>query len=275
MVEYARVAGFAAVLCTGAWSFGVVVPTTYEPFNGPPPGSDAYWIGVDNRGDGVNNLSDFGWSNTDNTGTAVAAPSGNVSGAGEMGGPLQRGNAGQYGFATGNITPNDTLHADGVYHWASGSGNWLIGWWNAGFHMSDGADPRNFIGLQFDDSTAIYSHVASNTDRQRAGAHTTVPQGQTIQWTMDYNPTGGSGLGQLSGTINGASYSVDVPANFKEDWLDMDRFGVFTVNVGTPVGTFFFDDITFSSYNQVPIPEPVSLGLLSLGATAIMRRRRR
>jgi hypothetical protein len=251
----------AAAVATGlaTSAFAVVVPTVYEDFT---TNSDGRWIGVNNR----NPANNFGFSNTDNTGTTPAAPSTKVSAGGEMGGPNERGNLADYGFSTGNIAGTDTLHADGVYRFGNlGSGTWFFGWYNASSHMSAGGDPRNFVGLQFDDSRDIYSHIAKADDRVRGGRHTVLPTDATIQWTMDYDGAA------LSGVINGVAYSVNAGGSYMTG-VTLNRFGLFTSSASGPVGGGYFDDITFSSLN--PVPEPASLGLLALGGLTAMRRRK-
>src|SRR5687768_137675 len=58
----------------------------------------------------------YGWSNTDNTGTAVNPPGGTASGAGELGGTLQRsgGTPNFYGFNVGTLSINESFEASGV-----------------------------------------------------------------------------------------------------------------------------------------------------------------
>jgi len=91
----------------GSSAFGTSL--YYEDFT---TDSDTRWVGNGNRSSANNN---YGWSNTDTTGTSPTAPSGQVSGAGELAGSIQRGNFSDYGFPTGDLFPTDTLHADGVY----------------------------------------------------------------------------------------------------------------------------------------------------------------
>jgi hypothetical protein len=54
--------------------------------------------------------------------------------------------------------------------------------------------------------------------------------------------------------------------------VTLDRFGIFTSSASGPVGGGFLDDITFSSFNQVP--EPAGLGLITIGVLTSLRRRR-
>src|SRR6185295_19143620 len=105
-------------MSASAW--GVVVPTVLERFT---DNTDAYWDGLGTRTSPQN----FGWSALDTTGTAVNPPSGVAASAGgEMGGNIARNGSvhAYYGFATGNITADDTLHADGVYRYSSGTSSW-------------------------------------------------------------------------------------------------------------------------------------------------------
>jgi hypothetical protein len=231
-------------------AFATLVPTVYEDFD---VDTDAYWVGVGNRASSRN----FGWASTDLTGTAINPPSGvPATAGGEMGGDIARNGTvpAYYGFATGAITANDTLHADGVYRYWFGSSSWYIGWFKAATTTSPG-DPRNFIGFQFDDSKDIYTHFANGSGRDRAGRHTILPTNQTIRWSIDYDPDANGGNGQITGNVNGVAFTHPVPAGYKTGLLSsgpLDRFGLYPVANGAAPGGGFFDDVTFSSFTEIP-----------------------
>src|SRR5204862_214170 len=101
-----------------------------------------------------------------------------------------------------------------------------------------------------------------------------IPLNTTVQWSIDYSNVSGDLVFKMTGmpdfTIaNSLSYY-----NGGAGTLPFDRFGFFSNSTSSNIGQAFWDDITFSSAN--PIPEPASLGFLSLGGgLALIRRRRR
>src|SRR5262245_57471251 len=92
----------AIVVGLSTSAFGVV--QVNENFNSDPAARG--WSGVNNTSGGQN----YGFSNTDNTGTAVNPPSGTATAAGEMGGTLTRssGPANFYGLDLGGALNSDT-----------------------------------------------------------------------------------------------------------------------------------------------------------------------
>jgi hypothetical protein len=265
---------FAVAVGVSASAFGAVIPTVYEDFT---TNSDTRWIGFRNRP--PNGVNDFGWRDSDTTENTVLSPSGKSSGGGELGGPMQRNiNGGapavvtnDYGFPTGTLTPSDTLHADGVYRFGSGGGNYFFGWYNSAAYMDGIPDggPRNFLGIQLDDGFKHFAHVARHDHRERGNnGPASISQTETVTWSMDYN-----GAGVLTATIGGDTIVVNAGGGyFSGSPTTFDRFGLFSDNTSGGVGDHALDDITFSSLN--PVPEPASLGLLAMGAVAMLRRRR-
>jgi hypothetical protein len=262
---------FAVAVAAGlsTTAFAVIQPTTYEDFT---TNSDGRWVGVGNRSNpGVN---DYGWADTDNTGNAVIPASGLVSVNGELGGSIQRGNLSHYGFDTGAMDPTDVLHADGVYRHMGGSGNWFIGFYNSADHITTGGDPRNFIGIQLDDSVAALYHNArsDHNDRTHNGPANIAAGGTTVTWSIDYN-----GAGQTTFSIGS---DVNIVLNSGAGYFTggggpatvFDRFGIFPGSTSDSSGLIALDDITFSSTN--PVPEPASLGLLAIGSLVALRRRK-
>jgi hypothetical protein len=260
-------AALALAIFVNSSAYGV--PTVYEDFT---TDTDGYWAGSGNRG--AASANNYGWSDSDNTGNAVAAPSGGATGGGELGGFLQRGpSSGDYGFPTGNLDPLvDVLHADGVYTHVSGSGNMYVGFYNQATHGSGGGDPRNMIGIQFDDGTGVLVHLARDDNNQREhGGPAHIAANTTIKWSIDYDPVAETG----DFVVDGTAYQVPEGAGYFGDGVGptiFDRFGIWSVDVADSVGESYWDDITFSSNN--PIPEPSAVILLLCGALALVGARR-
>jgi hypothetical protein len=268
-MRFGKLLAAAVVAGLSTSAFAVVQPTTYEDFT---TNSDGRWTGVGNRTNpGVN---DYGWSDTDQTGNTVVPASGNVSVNGELAGSVQRGNFSHYGFDTGAMLPTDVLHADGVYRYISGSGNLFLGFYNSADHITAGGDPRNFIGIQLDDSRAALYHNArsDHNDRTHNGPANVAGSGNVIPWSIDYN-----GAGQTTFTIGS---DVNIVLNSGGGYFTggggpatvFDRFGIFPGSTSDAAGVIAIDDITFSSTR--PVPEPASLGLLAVGSMLVLRRRK-
>src|SRR4051794_481082 len=98
----------AAAASFSLQAFGATPPTTYESFTAT---TDTYWDFVGNRASGQN----YGWSNTDTTGTAASPLGGSATGPGELGGVIARsGTANYYGFNIGSVNPiTDSFTASG------------------------------------------------------------------------------------------------------------------------------------------------------------------
>jgi hypothetical protein len=255
---------FALALGIGAAAFAATPPTVYEDFSN---NTDTYWTGVGNRTGSDN----YGWSELDTTGTTVNAPSHVASGGGELGGAIHRGSTSQYGFDIGAITSSDVLHADGVYKWSgSGSGQFYFGFYNSATHAASNGDPRNFVGIELDDSHNVLQFVANGigSNRQNNSPADVLPS-DTIQWSMDYN-----GAGKLVTVVNGVTLNNDAGSGYFFTPVTLDRFGLFPSPFGDSDGGGAFDDITFSSLNPLPVPEPASLGVVAIFGLALARRRR-
>jgi hypothetical protein len=238
--------GCLALAASLALSNVGLADTFFEDFT---TNSDGRWIGNGNRSGANNN---YGWSDTDVTGTSPNPPGGaTASGAGELGGSIQRGNFSDYGYNIGSLTPTDTLHADGVYHWISGSGNWFFGFYNQASHMTAGGDPRNFIGFQLDDSRAVLVHNArsDHNDRTHQGPQQ-LPMATTVTWSLDYD-----GNGQTTFVINGSTYVHNSGSGYFTGGggpaTVFNRFGLFPGSTSDSAGQFGMDDITFTIGNIV------------------------
>jgi hypothetical protein len=221
--------------------------------------SDGRWIGNGNRSNpqpgGLGN--NYGWSDSDNTGTSPNPPSGQTAtGTGEFGGSIQRGNFSDYGYNIGTLLPDQPFHADGVYTWVGGSGNWFVGFYNQAFHMTAGGDPRNFVGIQMDDSRAALYHNArsDHNDRTHNGPAQVVSEDVPVTWSIDYN-----GAGQTTFTIGS---DVNIVLNSGSGYFTggggpptvFNRFGFFPGSTSDSAGQVAFDDITFTLGTIITTP---------------------
>lgn len=262
------------ILAVGCVSpaFGTLYQDT-ENFN---TNTDSYWDMVGN----YTSPQNFGWSNTDNTGTSVNPPGGTATGAGELGGQITRNGTTQayYAFNVGSVTSSDTLTATGVYEYVSGSGGINIGWFYAPTSTGSGGDDRNFIGISLDDGKNPYTHASTGSGdyREQASNIPTLIAGTVYPFTIAYDPTANSGNGTISVTIDGITHTENIQSGVIGSIPSLDHFGLFPVgSSAVHTVTAYMDDLTFTSANPLPAPEPASTAMLALLAPLGMRFRSR
>lgn len=218
--------------------------------------SDPGWDGSGNH-DGD---QDFGWSNTNNAGGT----------AGEIGGDIIRTPLAWYAQ---EITPIDaattSLAASGSVI-LSGSGNFLMGWFDSTSAAGGGLNwaPSNFLGFRSDDNS-LYVY----TDGGGGGFASGVTSGGSGPTTFDvtFDHTTGE-LTATSGQGGSASRNIGSPSNLG----NLDRFGMLNLYIdgNDAGGTMFVDNVTFTG-EAVSIPEPSSIVLLACGCLALVAGRRR
>jgi hypothetical protein len=270
----------AASLSTSA--FGLIQIT--EHFDTDP--SARGWGGVGNQV-APNN---YGFSNTDNTGNAVNPPGGTASGAGEIGGSINRGPNSFYGVDLGGPVDFKTtdMNVKGVLRLTGrGSSTTLSLGWSRGITtvIGDGTDNSGaFAGMRWDDgnngSGAL--QVRGSNFGIKGGNGPSLPDPgsfqnpadiPTLPFEMNWD-TDGSTSATLTMNLNGNIGTVvvsggdfgDIPTNFTH-WGMFGRSGASPDNANT----LWIDDIT---YTGNAVPEPASLGLIGLGALVGLRRRR-
>lgn len=284
--------GLVASLAFTSVSLGAQVTETFG------TNSDGRWDSLNNR----TPPQDYGWSNTDNTGTAVRPPGpdgipgnaddGVATGAGELGGVIHRPQIPDfpstdeptptfYGFNVGAITPaTEGFNISGVMRSDRRDGAVFLGYFTgADSFPNRGKDVKNFIGVLINDGGAEMYTQIYNRNRSREGAQfAPIPtDGTTLPFALAYDapPAGTTGNGTLRASFGTNSATFNIPNTIVQDIDDLTHFGFFPqVRDAGPDASFselYFDDLTFTSDN--PIPEPASLGLLSLGAVMALRRR--
>ncbi len=286
-----RALGVVAGLSLASMSYGAQVTETFT------TNSDGRWDSLNNRTAPQN----YGFSNTDNTGTAVNPPGpdgipgnaddGVATGAGEFGGILARPQIEDfpstaqptpsfYGFNVGAIDPaTEGFNVSGVIRSNRKDGAVFLGYFTgADSAPNRGKDVKNFIGVLLNDGGfEIYSQIY-NTNRSREGQQFAgIPvDGTTVPFSLIYSPPpAGTGNGTLRVAFGANSGTQNIPNDIVLAVDDLTRFGVFSqASDASPNQAFselFLDDLTFTSDN--PIPEPASLGLLGIGAVMALRRR--
>ena len=220
--------------------------------------SDPGWDGSGNH-DGS---QDFGWSNTNNAGGAAA---------GEIGGDIIRTPLAWYAQ---EITPIDagttSLSASGSVL-LSGSGNFLMGWFDSTKAASGGLDwsPDNFVGFRSDDNS-LYVYADGGGGGFASGVTAGGSGATTFNVAYDHS------TGEITATSGqGGTASRNIGSDGPANLANLDRFGILNLYIdGNDAGAnIFVDDLTFTGI--VPEPTSIVLMMLGLGLAPFVGRRRR
>jgi hypothetical protein len=217
---------------------------------------DPNWDALNNRTGGQN----YGWSNTDFTGSSVNPPGGTATGAGEIGGVIKRAGSpdNMYGVNFGNVTLDQPFTASGVLRLVTpdGGSGFNLGFYDAGNFYGSGGDAHNFVGMLFDDGHTPYSVVcdaSGGRDRDGPLAALNLPTGVTVPFSMSYNPDPGD-FGELVVMVNGAFYT-HVLDSTRPGVGTLNRFGFFPVSADGAASTVYLDDLTITT-DIVVVPPP-------------------
>jgi hypothetical protein len=201
----------------------------------------------------------------------------------DLGGKVTR--ASKPAYYAARIEPktlNDRLSASGTFGLEkSGSGCALFfGWFNANQPGTSGRPP-NSLGLELGGEHSgcrLAVHMLNSRNETtgtfitRFGRYRTPEEkainrptpikadGTRYTWTLNYDPAGAEGLGQIKFMVkgNGAApqdfegkeFTVNLPAGFKQTGATFDRFGLMN---GTKPGGFMtvaFDDVTYDGKHE-------------------------
>src|SRR5687768_6651388 len=72
------------------------------------------------------------------------------------------------------------------------------------------------------------------------------PDGSKHTWELRYNPKGGRGFGEITIVINGASTSIHIPKEHREQGATFDRFGIFNNQTAGDLIEAYLDDIAIN-----------------------------
>ena len=217
------------------------------------------WGGVDNR----SYPQDYGFSTSDITGGTVNPPNGTATFGGEFGGTLTRQAATMYGGMDnfygvdlgGEIDIiTESFSVSGVIHlqWRDGGSGYYLGYSRGVSSYIDppgeDGDASNFIGLQFDDGhNGIAILWGSGGGRDRDVGAGNLPVGTTVPFSMDYDPNGNDGRGELTTVVNTTSHVFQIPGSNKYDLDPLTHFGIFPVSASGAESTVWIDDLTYTT----------------------------
>jgi hypothetical protein len=192
--------------------------------------TDPGWDEFGNRDDD----QDFGWSDTNNAGGT----------AGEIGGHIIRTPLAWYAQEITPIDVNTTsLHTSGTVI-LSGSGNFLMGWFDSTAAASGGLDwaPTNFLGFRSDDNS-LYVFADGGGDSFASGVTSGASGPTTFDVTFDHT------TGDITATSGqGLTQTRNIGSGGWSDLANLDRFGILTLYIdgNDSAGDIFVDDLTYT-----------------------------
>jgi len=249
-----------------------------DPTISSPPSTDP-------DGGGALIANDYGFKATDDTGSAVNPPAGGgvATGAGEIGGVMNRAGNSFYGVNLGGAVDFNTvdMNVKGVLRQmqAKGSSTLNLGWSKGIATLNAGTgnvDSALFVSWDDGANGSAPGMRGRSSTGSGIGTDTAVPNLVTGDPTRPFEFNWNSTTNVFSFTLGGVTSNM--PALTEADVTalgDLTHWGLWGRVNSSPDDAgnqLRIDDVTYTTPNA--IPEPASLGLLSLGGLALIRRRR-
>lgn len=210
---------------------------------------DPGWAGVGNRTTyedrEVVGAHDFGFSETNHAGGKAA---------GEVGGGLWR--SGDYGFHADKVGPlgfDQPLEAHGKVKLvtAGPDSDMHFGWFSSAAKDRSPDETGNFLGIHVGGPTRI-GHYFIPTLTTAKGTKAKVEQGpiltpgKVFDWSLRYEPEANKGNGEMRVTLGSESVTLALKPGVKKQGAVLDRFGLFTSQVGGQMVKIFLDDVSYT-----------------------------
>lgn len=223
---------------------------------------DPNWDGRDNRrtipSRRVRPWFDFGFSDTQFAGGR---------GRGELGGQIFRGDCRYadrmacYGDRVGPLTLDGPLRASGKIALTRGvsDSTTLLGFYHGVDSMrvnesQDDGLPASVLGIHVEgpsrDGFRFYGVVRTKGAHGQAGSRGDSPlihpDGESHDWSLDYDPAGAGGAGRVTVTLDGKSSALDLAPGDKTRATTFDRFGIVTSWIDGNGQHVYWDDISYT-----------------------------
>jgi hypothetical protein len=175
------------------------------------------------------------------------------------------------------LTLDQPLHAEGkiAFHRGVSDSTTLIGFSHSADSVrsnnsQNSATPENFVGAAIEGPSAegfyLYPTYGLDQEGVRAdGGRGTptppfiYPNGDSRQWTLDYDPAANGGRGSITVSLDGQAVTLNLDAGHKQIGGHFDRFGIITTHIDGSGQTVYFDDLTYT-IGAVPEPSTAALG---------------
>ncbi len=242
----------AASVQTPPWTSAVwgVEPSSHTDVVREDFSHDPGWAGRLNASDpsaGITKTQDFGFSMTHHAGGQP----------GEIGGSVWRSlTPASYARRIPKKTLNDRLSAAGRFSVtrSEGGSGVLIGWFNS---TSRGWRTPNSLVFRIDGEGGkfrVFFEYGTQTWHTGGGqtfegayqtTHTPmcVADGTPHTWSLDYDPAGAGGLGEIAFSLDGQIYKAALEPGHKAEGAVFDRFGIMNVHISGDVLSVWVDDL--------------------------------
>src|SRR6185436_7218240 len=142
--------------------------------------------------------------------------------------------------------------------------------------------PEDFIGATIEgpssDGFYFYPSYGSDVEGSGSGGNrgTLVPphiypDGASHAWTLDYDPLGNGGTGQIIVTLDGTQSIMNLDPTHRALGAHFDRFGLITPHIDGNGQSVFFDDLIYTStILPTSTPEPSAMVLLAVAGGGVI-----
>ena len=186
---------------------------------------------------------------------------------GELGGMIFRGDCrypermGCYGDRIGPLTLDKPIKASGKVVMTRGvtDSTVLFGFYNQAESMrsnksQDQGVPETVMGIHLEGPSAegflFYPVYRPKGEDARVSAYREyphiLPDGKPHDWSLEYNPDGAEGKGQITVTFDGESKTFDLQEGDKKRGIKFDRFGIVTSWIDGNSVDAYWDDLTYT-----------------------------
>lgn len=198
--------------------------------------TDPGWEGINNRSTHFapqKITQDFGYAPEVELGGAKGAIGGFI---------MPDARAAYYAMPLQPLSFDTPFSASGILTMKAGGGNLLLGFFNS-TTLNEWRTP-NTVAFRINGRGEImHVHVEYLTSKWRAGAAiigrydkeadrmhpVEIPTGGTYPWTMNYDPAGNGGSGEIRVTFNGIEALCPITPELRADGATFDRFGLLNV----------------------------------------------
>jgi hypothetical protein len=203
---------------------------------------------------------DFGWSATQHAGGKTA---------GEMGGLIFRGDCreparmGAYGDKLSTLNLNTKLLARGKMSMLRGVSDSTasIGFYHSQFSMQKNPSqshsiPMDFLGINIEGPSSdgfffypvyrVHGDGAQAFNIRSEQALRIYPDGKSHTWSLEYDPNGANGRGQIKVSLDDKSCVMELEQGAKQANASFNRFGICTPWIDGNSVTAYFDDLEYT-----------------------------
>jgi hypothetical protein len=174
---------------------------------------------------------------------------------GEIGGSLWR--SGKYAYYADRVGPlslDDRLEASGkvILKVGAPDSDMYIGWFGSANKERPPAAVGHFVGVHVGGPTRVghYFHPVFTTGKGSHGKTEHGPvltPGKVFDWSLAYDPAANGGLGEIKVTLGKESVTLPLKRGLKAEGATLDRFGLFTSDIGGQQVKIYLDDLKYTA----------------------------